>query len=51
MNVSIGENKAFGGATPCYKWLEDYHNCRGMTGGIRAVDPGIERVSCWMIEA
>ena len=31
MNVSIGEKKAFGGAAPCYKRLEDYHRCRGMT--------------------
>jgi len=51
MNVSIGEKKAFGGAAPCYKWLEDYCRCRGVTGGLRAADPSIERVSCWMIEA
>ena len=36
MNISIGEKKVFGGAAPRYKRLEDYHRCRGMTGGIRA---------------
>ena len=40
MNVSIGEKKEFGGAAPCYKQLEDYRRCRGMTGGIRAADLG-----------
>jgi len=36
MNISIGEKKAFGCATPYYKRLEDYRRCRGATGGIRA---------------
>ena len=42
MNVSIGEKKVFGGAAPCYKRLEYYRRCRGVIGGIRAADPGIE---------
>ena len=31
MNVIIGEKKAFGGAAPCYKRLEDYRRYRGVT--------------------
>ena len=31
MNVSIGEKKAFGGAVPRYKRLEEHRRCRGMT--------------------
>ena len=30
MNVSIGEKKAFSGAAPRYKRLEDYRRCRGV---------------------
>jgi len=33
MNISIGEKKVSSGAAPRYKWLEDYHRCRGVTGG------------------
>jgi len=35
MNVSIGEKKAFSSATPCYKQLEDYRRCRGVTMNTR----------------
>ena len=34
--MSIGEKKAFGGAAPRYKRLEDYRRCRGVTVGIGA---------------
>jgi len=31
MNISIVKTKAFGGAAPRYKRLEDHRRCRGVT--------------------
>jgi len=36
MTMSIGEKKRVSGVATPIVWLEEYHQCRGMTGGIKA---------------